>query len=231
MHYNRGQIASEAEAIVNNTNLGTITDAIINRILYKLYTNYEWGFLISSTTITFSSAVASAALPTDYLGHLHLKWRDTSQTPNFEHNIAWMDYSDYLTITTPLQLGNIPKRYTIAPSVRHGSAGAIGNLLIWPTFETTSNPNCQLIYYALPTVIVEGTAGDGVVPAFQNHAFLVEATVNELRNYQHDPRYDWRFIENNIGVVRTNMRDFGAISVPEVGLDPRRFKSHKGRFG
>ena len=231
MHYNRGQIASEAEAIVNNTALGTVTDSIINRVLYKLYTNYEWGFLTSSTTVTFSSATASAGLPSDYLGHLHCKWRDTSASPIYEHNLAWIDYSKYLMINTPLQVAAQPKVYTISPQVRHGSAGAVGNLLIWPTFETTSNPNCTLIYFALPTQVVEGTAGDGAVPLFQNHAFLVEATVNELWNYMRDPRHDPNFIGRNIGDVRSNMMDFGAVSVPEVGLDPRRFKSHRGRFG
>ncbi len=231
MHYNRGQIASEAEAIVNNTNLGTITDSIINRLLYKLYTNWEWGFLVSSTTVTFSSAVASAVLPSDYLGHLHMKWRNTSQSPVYEHNLAWIDYSKYLMITTPNQVAAQPKVYTISPQVRHGSAGAVGNVLIWPTFETTSNPNCTLIYYALPSQISEGTAADGVVPVFQNHAFLVDCTVNELRAYLRDPRYDPNFMERNIGEVRSNMMDFGAVSVPEIGLDPRRFRNHRGRFG
>lgn len=231
MHYSRGQITSEAEAIVNNTQLGTVTDSILNRILFKLYTNYEWGFLINSTTVSYSSGIASAALPTDYLGHLHVKWRDTSTTPNLEHNLAWVDYSKYLMIDTPRQIANIPKLYTISPQVRHGSAGAIGNLLIWPTFDTTSNPNVQLIYYALPTAIAEGSAGDGVVPQFQNHSFLVDCTVNELWNYMRDPRHDPRYIQNNIGEVRSNMMDFGAVSIPEVGLDPRRFKPHKSRFG
>lgn len=229
MHYSRGQISSEAEAIVNNTALGTITDSIINRILYKLYTNYEWGFLVTSTTVTFSSAVASANLPTDYTAHLHLKWRDTSQSPAFEHNIAWIDYSKYLTINTPTQVSNIPKVYTISPTARHGSSGAVGNVLIWPTFETTSNPNCQLIYYHLPSAIAEGSSGDGIVPLFQNHAFIVEATVNELWNYMRDPRYNHQFIQQNIGEIRANMMDYGGISVPEIGLDPRRFKQPKAR--
>lgn len=231
-HYTRGQIASEAEAIINNDNLGTVTDAAINRVLNQIYTAYEWGFLISKATLTFSgSAVASAALPTDYNGHLHAKWRDTSQTPTFEHNLAWMDYSQYLTLNAPNQTSNVPQRYTISPMVGHDSNGATGNLLIWPTFDTASNPNIELTYYRLPSQITKGSGGDGAVPLFQNYNFLVEATVNELYRYLRDQRFDPLFIRRHIGEVRDNMGDFGAVSQQTIGLDPRFFKNHKARFG
>jgi len=231
LHYTRGDIAAEAEGIVNNSNLGTVTDAAINRVLNKIYTTFEWGFLVKKATITFTSAVASAVLPTDYSAHLHAKWRDTSQTPAFEHNLAWMDYSDYLTLNAPNQVGTIPKRYTISPSVSHDSSGSVGNLLIWPTFQTASNPNIEITYYYLPTSFTKGSTGDTAVPLFQNYDFLVEATVNELYRYLRDPRFDPFFVRRNIGEVRDNMRDFGAVSVQTVGRDPRMFKPHKGRFG
>lgn len=231
MHYTRGSIASEAEAIVNNTVLGTVTDSAINRVLNKLYTKWEWGFLVKQTNLTFSASIASVALPTDYTGHLHLKWRDTSATPAYEHNIAWIDYSAYLLINTPLQTSNIPKVYTISPTVSHDSSGMLGNVRIWPTFQTTSNPVCQLTYYYLPTLIAKGTTGDATTIPFPNFNFLVEATVNELYRYLRDPRYQPRWIEATVEEVRQGMLDFGAISVPTIGLDPRRFKPHRARFG
>ena len=231
MHYTRGSVSSEAEAIINNMSLGTVTDAAINRVLNKLYTKWEWGFLTTRATLTFAVSIASVALPTDYVSHLHLKWRDNSGSPAFEHNIAWIDYSKYLLINTPLQTSNIPQVYTVSPQVSHGSSGSLGNVLIWPTFQTNSSPNCQLIYYYLPTIVTEGTGGDATTIPFQNYIFLVEATVNELYRYLRDQRYQPRWIEATVDEIRQNMLDFGAISVPTIGLDPKVFKRHKARFG
>lgn len=229
MHYTRGSISSEAEAIVNNTSLGTVTDAAINRILNKLYTKWEWGFLVTSTTVSFTSAVASAALPTDYVSHLHLKFRDTNQTPVYEHNIAWIDYSKYLLITQPTLTGTVPNVYTVSPTVSHGTAGASGNVLIYPTLQSAGT--CRLIYHYLPTAITEGSTGDATAILFQNYNVLVEATVNELYRYMRDPRYQPRWLEATVEELRQNTMDSGIVSVPEMGLDPRRFKNHKARLG
>lgn len=231
MHYTRGSVSSEAEAIVGNLSLGTITDSAINRVLNKLYTKWEWGFLTKQATVAFSVSIASVALPTDYVGHLHLKWRDTSASPAYEHNIAWIDYSKYILINTPLEVSNVPRIYTISPQVSHGASGSLGNILIWPTFQTSSNPNCQLSYYYLPTIIAKGAGGDSSVILFQNYNFLVEATVNELYRYLRDPRYQPRWIEATVDEIRQNMLDFGAVSVPTIGLDPKVFKSYRARFG
>ena len=231
MHYTRGQVSSEAEAIVNNTALGTVTDAAINRVLNKVYTGWEWGFLARSATLTFATAVASVSLPSDYNGHIHFKVRDTSQNPVYEHNVSWVDYSKYILIQVPNQVGTVPSVYTISPKVSHDSTGAKGNLLIWPTFQDTTNKVCKLFYYYNPTLHVEGSSGDSEVPLFMNYNFLVEATVNELYRYMRDQRWQPRFVEQHIDEIRTNLPDNGIVSVPEMGLDARRFKSHRARFG
>lgn len=224
--YTRGQITSEAEDAVNNTSLGTVSDAYMNRILTKLYTEYEWGFLLGSAVISFSAGLSSAALPTDYIAHFDMKYRDSNGT---ETALRWIEFSDYQMITVPSTQGQQPTYYTISPAVYQTSSGAVGNIKIWPTFQTAGST--VMTYYQMPTLPVLGTSGDATIPRFHNGNYLVDCLVNELYGYMRDPRYIRRYVEQSIGEVRANMRDWGNITVPTVGLDPFKFRSHNARRG
>jgi len=220
---NFGQITSAAEHTVNNTSLGTITDMYLNILLNKLYVDYEWNFLIRSTTVVFASATASAALATDYSKHFHFKWVDGTQSPPQETNIVYKDFSEYVLISNTKQTATHPAIYTIAPEAVQGSSGTTSQILIWPTFDELAT--CTLFYYSLPGEI----STDAGFPVFKDHAFLVDALTNELFKYLRDPRYDWQFIERNISRVRNNMRDFGGVTVPTIKLNPAVFKPWRSR--
>jgi len=220
---NFGQITSAAEHTVNNTSLGTITDMYLNILLNKLYVDYEWNFLIRSTVVVFASGVASAALATDYSKHFHFKWVDGDGANRKEVNIVYKDFSEYVLISQTTQVAKHPQLYTIAPESVQGSSGTSAQILIWPTFDALAT--CSLFYYTLPGDI----STDAGFPVFKDHAFLVDALINELYQYLRDTRYDRQFIERNISRVRNNMRDFGGVTVPTIKLNPAVFKPWRSR--
>jgi len=189
----------------------------------RLYTEYQWEFMLKSTTLSFGVGVASASIATDYKHQFHCKWVNTDVSPTEEKNVTWLPYAEFIQREDPNRQGTFPRNYTTyqVPSVSGGS-GAKGKILIHPVFATADS--LTQTYYA-----GESSIGTSATPAFPNHSFLVDALINELWKYNGDPRHDPMFIERYHRRMGRGDKEAGVSGSDRVRLDPTVFGYKKRR--
>lgn len=190
-------------------------------MMQRIYTEFSWDFTLKSQTVSFAAGIATAQIASDYLRNYHAQWIDTSVTPNQYNALQWEEYPVFIQTFDPGRTAHKPEKYSISPELSMVTSGSAtistAQINIYPTFATASS--IKLTYYSLPVDL--GTAG---VPAFPDHAFLVDGLVNELYRYMRDNRYEPRFIDAFVARYRRNLPDSGIGGVQRVRLAPGVFR-------
>jgi len=219
------QIVDVATQIVNNTSatFGTFAQTVFDLMLDRIYTEFDWPFMMTNQTLTFATGVGSAAIATNYQAQFHAKWIDSSVSPAQERDLVWKPFEEWVQIGDPTRTDHRPTHYTINPGRSLNSSGAVAKMLIYPTFATSDS--VKFYYYKAEAFGLATTA----VPMFPNHAFLVDALVNELYKYANDPRHNPAFIEAFHVRVSKKKEDTGIVGTERVRLDPGVFKHPKMR--
>ena len=205
----RGTIIDHALRRAGNTKPSVRTDGIVafNQILFDLYTQYEWPFLNTSTTL---SLVGNFALPSDFLQAqddralmLVLVGVQVQRAPIFEVDRETFDRQ-------------LPSTGT--PRVWHADRkNSIG--LLWPTPDAAAY-TATLRYKYLPPA----TTTDNDIPVFPWHLYLIQAMYVWALEYDSDPRSMQESMRADTLLMRLRQTSSPLRSQsPVVPLDPQVF--------
>ena len=172
--FDRGTIIDLALRRVGNTAIKSDARQWLDQILFDLYTQFTWPFLLTSTT--FSLTTRTFTLPSNFL-----------RTPHDQaHQITAINGSTtrgtIFEVPRP-DLETRPSDTTGVPRIWTANL-ALGEGIVWPTPASAQTVATQLLYYQLPAQLTSDTD----VPTFPWSQYLVQMVYVRALEYERDQR-------------------------------------------
>jgi len=172
--FNRGTIIDLALRRVGNTAIKVDARSWLDQILFDLYTQFTWPFLLTLTT--FSLTARTFTLPSDFLraphDHAHqITAVNGATTRGTIYEIPRADLE-----TRPSDTAGVPRVWTANLSAGVG--------ILWPVPDSTTSTSTQLLYQRLPAQLTADTD----VPTFPWSQYLVQAVYVAALEYERDGR-------------------------------------------
>lgn len=210
--------AGNTQLAANSATAGADAQTWLNQILFDLYSQYNWPFLNTSTSLVLTSV--SFSLPTDFLKAVD-DYSFQVQTVNGASQqffILEVDRGTFEATTFSTQAtvtSGLPRIWTADRNT------GMGKLFPDPSGTTLV---ATLRYQFLPPDIDVTTAGDSTIPTFPWHFILVQALYVQMLEFESDPRVESERakLERMLEGVRQAAQPLRA-QEPMIPLDPTVF--------